>query len=266
MNGIDYSFARPSPAQIKAKYQFVCRYLASDSGKRITEAETKALQAESLAIVLVFEDLANQALKGRSQGIADAKEALSQANSIGFPSDRPIYFAVDFDVQSSQMETIGLYFEGVASVIGKNRTGGYGGYPLIKYLFDNKLISYGWQTVAWSGGKIDSRIHIYQNGNTDFSGGADIDEAKQQDYGQWETDMITWNAGDTYNFLAETLGTPYADKAKQGNYWHELVGQERGQAVFTIVRSSQYQTWLKEVKSAGVNKQTALAYVEAHLS
>lgn len=186
MTGIDYSFARPEPSAItQAGYQFVCRYLASAAGKAITPSEAQSLQAAGLSLVLVFEDYASQALNGQAQGVADAKEALSQANALGFPADRPIYFAVDFDATPAQQAAIDAYLQGAASVIGADRVGVYGGYWVVKRCLDNGTAKWAWQTVAWSGGNIDPRIHIYQNGQSAFGGGADVDEAKQSDYGQW---------------------------------------------------------------------------------
>ena len=186
MLGLDYSFARPGGAAIKAAgYEFVCRYLASSAGKAITKAEALDLQANGLALVLVFEDYANQALNGQAQGVADAQEALAQANALGFPADRPIYFAVDFDATKAQQAPIDAYLQGAASVIGAARVGIYGGFYVVKRCLDNGTAVWAWQTVAWSGGQVDPRTHIYQNGDSAFAGGADVDEAKQLDYGQW---------------------------------------------------------------------------------
>ena len=44
------------------------------------------------------------------------------------PAGRPIYFSCDFDAQPSQQAAINAYMDGVASVIGRSRTGAYGGY------------------------------------------------------------------------------------------------------------------------------------------
>jgi len=43
------------------------------------------------------------------------------------PAGRPIYFSVDFDAQLSQQAVINDYFDGVASVLGRARTGAYVG-------------------------------------------------------------------------------------------------------------------------------------------
>lgn len=186
MLGVDYSFARPGGAAVKqAGYNFVCRYLASSAGKRIDAGEVANLFTYDLSIVLVFEDNANQALNGYNQGVADAQEALNQANALGFPSSLPIYFAVDFDISDAQKPAVGEYFKGVCSVLGLERVGAYGGYYLIKYVSENNLATFKWQTLAWSGGQVYPGTHIYQNGQSAFGGGADVDEALQSNYGQW---------------------------------------------------------------------------------
>lgn len=79
------------------------------------------------------------------------------------------------------------YFWGVASVIGLERTGAYGGYECIKGLFDAKAITWGWQTYAWSGGAWDARAHIqqYENGVNLDGHAVDYDRSMVVDFGQW---------------------------------------------------------------------------------
>ena len=191
VKGVDYAWARPSPSGLKsAGYSFVVRYLAPDtSGKILLKPEADALIKAKLDIVVVFEQGAQNAMGGHSQGVTDAKLANTQAAAAGMPSTRPIYFAVDFDATSSQRPTVGAYFDGVASVIGRNRTGAYGGYSVIKYLFDNKKIDWGWQCYAWSYGSWDSRAQFRQVQNDITAGGSsnccDLDQAAVADFGQW---------------------------------------------------------------------------------
>lgn len=232
--GIDYSFARPGGAAIKAAgFSFVCRYLASSASKRITPDEAQDLRNNGLDIVLVFEDYANQALNGFNQGVADAKIALSQANAIGFPSDRPIYFAIDFDEADTPLtnQEIYDYLDGAASVLGHNRVGVYGGYYVVKRELDNNHAVWAWQTLAWSGGQVDPRTHIYQNGNSAFGGGADIDESLKDDFGQWPAngtiedmaEIIDENASKQLqqSVLARNglAGRPYSLDGSTGTPW-----------------------------------------------
>src|SRR5690348_1179506 len=55
--GVDYSWARPSPAHLKAEgYHFAARYLSYDTtGKNITAAEANALRAAGIDVVSNWE-------------------------------------------------------------------------------------------------------------------------------------------------------------------------------------------------------------------
>jgi len=187
--GIDYSWGRPRPSAIVAAgYSFVCRYVSwSTTGKNLTKSEADALRAAGLDIVTNWEYSSSEALDGYSAGVANATEAHRQAIACGMPSSRPIYFSVDFDATEAQQSAINDYFDGVASVIGRKRTGAYGGYYVIKRLLDAGKITWGWQTYAWSGGSWDSRAELrqVQNGITVDGEDCDRDEAHAVDFGQW---------------------------------------------------------------------------------
>jgi hypothetical protein len=186
MKGLDYSWARPNPAEIKARgYDFVCRYLSYDAGKNISPQEAQDLLNNNLGIILVWESTATRALAGKQAGIEDAWEALNQANAIGQPNYLPIYMAVDFDATESQQGAIDDYLRGAAQVFGSDWVGVYGGFYIVKRCLDHGTAKWGWQTLAWSGGQVDPRVHIYQNGGTDFNNRADINEARQDNFGQW---------------------------------------------------------------------------------
>lgn len=161
--GVDYSFARPDPAQIKAAgYDMVLRYLASSAPaqpKVLTIAERNALWAAGLGIGLVWEESAQRALAGRDAGVADATAANAMAAALGVPADVIIFFAVDFDAAPDQVRP---YFEGVHSV--RPRCGCYGGNKVIDPLMAAGLIQAGWQAGAasWSNGKVSPNASIVQ--------------------------------------------------------------------------------------------------------
>lgn len=190
--GLDYSSGRPSHAAMKAAgVSFACRYVGSTvhgtgrSTKWLSPLEANDLHLDGFAIVAVFETTAKRAEAGHAAGAADAHTAIAELAYCGLPADLPIYFAVDYDTTVGPNVT--GYFQGVASVLGLGRTGGYAGYKVIKALFDKKLITYGWQTYAWSGGKWDPRAQLQQYSNNETVGGAsvDYDRAMHADYGQW---------------------------------------------------------------------------------
>jgi hypothetical protein len=190
--GIDYSWARPSPSGIASGgYAFVARYFdySAGGGKNLSKSEADSLIAAGLDIVITFEDGAQNALSGYNQGVADANQAASMIGQVGMPSNRPIYFAVDFDATPADQTPINAYFDGVASVLGLERTGMYGGYWPMSRAFDAGKIKWGWQTYAWSGGNWDSRAQVRQvlNGIT-VAGDAnccDQDTSEADDFGQW---------------------------------------------------------------------------------
>lgn len=187
MQGIDYSWFRVGGANIKAAgFNFVCRYLSYNPGKNISAAEAADLLNNDLGIILVWETTATRALSGRAGGIADAHEALNQANACGQPNFLPIYFAVDFDATPAQQGAIDEYLRGAGQVLGPEWVGVYGGYWIVKRCFDNGSARWGWQTYAWSGGNIEGRAHIYQylNGGA-FGGQADLNRSLKDNFGQW---------------------------------------------------------------------------------
>ncbi len=184
--GVDYSFARPSPASIRAAgFTFAARYLSYTPGKDLSLGEANSLIAAGVSVVANWEATSDAALNGYSQGASDAASAQSEAAACGQPSGRPIYFSVDFDASSGDQAAINDYFDGVASVIGRDRTGAYGGYDVISALFDAGKISWGWQTYAWSYGQWDSRAQFRQILNGIDDDEEDEDEAVVADFGQW---------------------------------------------------------------------------------
>jgi len=184
--GVDYSFARPSPATLHAQgYTFAARYLSGVAGKDITSPEATALIGAGLDVVSDWEVSADAALNGFAQGANDAQAAQAEAVGAGMPATRPIYFSIDFDAQPSQQGAIDSYYDGVASVLGRDRTGAYGGIGPISRLFDDGKISWAWQTYAWSAGAWDPRAQLRQIQNGIAGGSEDLDEAVAIDFGQW---------------------------------------------------------------------------------
>jgi hypothetical protein len=192
--GIDYAWSRPAlSAVVSGGYKFVVRYVSWDTtGKNLTASEANSLIAAGLNIVLCWEYQADEVLSGYAKGAQSATEAARQASACGMPSDRPIYFCIDFDATAAQQAAINSYFDGVASVIGRDRTGIYGGYDQVKRTLDAGKATWAWQTYAWSSGQWDSRAQLRQIQNAVTVGGAscDIDQAKADDFGQWPAPQV----------------------------------------------------------------------------
>ena len=221
MKGIDYSKSRPDLGAVAAVgYKFICRYLSYDRSKNIDRAERDLALSLGLSIVLVWETSAGRALAGYRAGQDDATEATNQARMLGI-TGRPIYFAVDFDASAGDQPAIDEYLRGVANVIGPDRVGVYGSYWVIKRCLDNGTAKYAWQTYAWSWNRelhytmIDPRNHIfqYQNGIRGHGGEFDLNEARQEDFGQYpfekgreDEDMIAiikFDDGTTQEWIAD---------------------------------------------------------------
>lgn len=189
MFGVDYAWGRPgAKALTTAGVHFAARYLSHDTtGKNLTKAEAVLLSQAGIAIVVVWETTAKRSLAGHAAGVQDARDADAEAKACGMPAGRPIYFAVDFDASAGQEAAISAYLDGAASVLGKDRTGVYGGYNVVKHALDGDHCRWAWATYAWSGGRWDSRAQLQQYSNDHIIGGVglDYDRSMRADYGQW---------------------------------------------------------------------------------
>ncbi len=209
--GLDYSMGMPAISDMKAAgVAFVCRYtgyfsgynmnaIATPQGKCLTPGEAKTLLAGGITPVSNYEWYATRPIDdgfgGRwstdqaySAGVWDAQTGNTIHVACGGPASAALYLSGDWDFDtSSDGPLVAAYFKGAASALGLARIGAYGGYWLIKYLFDNGLITYGWQTYAWSGGLWEPRAHIQQYSNSVIMSGleVDYDRSMQADFGQW---------------------------------------------------------------------------------
>lgn len=204
--GVDYSLGRPSPTVLAQRgYRFACRYVSySSSGKNLTYPEAIKLTDAGLSIVTNWENMTTDALGGYDAGRKHARDALAYALNRGHPVGRPIYFSVDFQVQSEQWPAVESYWHGLADEIGAGRVGVYGGYATIARAVASDHVRWYWQTYAWSGGRWHPSAHIRQVLNNQIIDGVqvDFDEAMTVDYGQWatrrgQTDMVDFAPEDT---------------------------------------------------------------------
>lgn len=190
-HGVDYysgAFPATFPDALRrAGKTFAMRYLSETPAKNLTRAEAEKLAAAGIDVGVVWETVANRALSGRGGGVQDARTAEAQAKGCGMPAGRPIYFAVDFDPLPGQLPVIREYFEGAASVLGREQTGVYGGFAAVKECLDGGIVGFGWQTAAWSGPNVDPRAQLYQHAEQATIDGVqvDLDDAMHDDYGGW---------------------------------------------------------------------------------
>lgn len=178
--GLDfYSFPLADVRSLGAS--FVCRYLSNTPSKNLTRDEADLYARHNIDVLVMWETTEGRAREGQLAGEIDAHTALTQAIQCGMVGSRPIYFTVDIDV-SNDPGMIVPYFTGVRSVLGSARSGAYGGIDAIAELFDAGLISWGWQTSAWSNGRWDERAVLRQ---VYYGAEYDEDQAMKPDFGQW---------------------------------------------------------------------------------
>lgn len=196
--GFDYTSAI-SPSLLRGYgCRFVVRYLSRYSWKSLTRSEAQALEAAGIGIALVFEDGAKNAWGGYGQGQSDAEYAFNQAKDI-FGGDRggKITFAVD-NPTNGQPAVTDPYFDGVASVFSKPRSGPYGDVYVVSHQA-NRGFGALFQTYAWSGERLDGRAQIYQYSNDHNIGpGVDYDHVYYADYGQWNERPVSPHPIDKY--------------------------------------------------------------------
>lgn len=196
---VDYSWARPDPAGIKAAgYEGVIRYLATDdranAGKILRPDERDRLFAADLKIGLVWETTASRAGEGFDAGVMDAQRANSMADQLGWPSTRPIYYAVDYDASWGQVSP---YFAGVLSQR-LRQAGVYGSYRIIEGAAG--MTGWLWQCAAWSGNgagsggvSVDGRrlsrhARLYQRVGYVLDNTCDENIVLADDWGGWHPD------------------------------------------------------------------------------
>lgn len=210
---LDYSASRPGAATIRgAGYGGAVRYIGFPSRAKCTDAgELADFTRHGLGMALVYEDHASDWLSGFAGGRAAGARARDHANRIGFPSDRPIYLAVDRDVVTSgEFGVMVEYLRGAAQTVGGvGRTGVYGEYDVCVRAQQAGVARWFWQCRAWSGTppRLFPGRHLYQRAGTVPVGGVscDINDVLQPDWGQHTEDDVA--ASDVFNYRIKRQGS-----------------------------------------------------------
>lgn len=198
--GLDYAGGYISGADLAAAgISFVCRYVTSGGTelpqKQLTGSEFTDLVANGIGVVFNWEYDASAMLNGASQGTSDAQAALANVLTLpGIPAGyQPvIYFSADFDATEDNQTPINAYLQAAAAVLGGPQfVGIYGGYWPLSRALDAGVCQWAWQTEAWSGQNVDSRINLMQRNSLGYKTidgvQADIDEAHTDNFGQFTT-------------------------------------------------------------------------------
>lgn len=189
MEGVDYAFSNPSPTGLAAAgKQFAMRYVGpGTSPKHLTVAEATSLKAAGLSLVTLVEGATGDPKGGFTVGVSHARLAVSMLKARGFPTDRPMYFAIDYDVSSTSWSAAREYLRGAGSVIGAGLVGIYGEYDAMVWAARDRVAAWFFQTYAWSGGRWYEGNHVeqYRNGATLAGGTVDLCRSRKADFGQW---------------------------------------------------------------------------------
>ena len=201
--GIDYAWSHPSSPQAlkKAGYTFVARYLSYDTtGKNLTAGEAQALIARRRSTSW---RTGSGPPTTRSTATTPASATRRQADGASGrraacpPTGRSTSASTSTRRPRSR-RAINAYFDGVASVIGVARTGAYGGYYVIKRLFDARQDQVGLADVrvvrravgpARAAAADPERRHRRRRPT------CDIDESTPTDFGQWGPNAPAASAG-----------------------------------------------------------------------
>jgi len=225
MIGFDYT-ERIAPAALKAAgCSVVSRYVTRlDWPKSLQRAEADDLRAAGMPIMCNFETTADRMKGGAAAGRADAAEALQHMAVLGAPAGVTVWFSADWDVQPSEVPAVLAYLQAAAGVLGsKSRTGLYGGLRAVSAAADAGYPI--WQTIAWSGGRWDSRALMRQIGTEQNVGGVQVDVNEVINLAA----LGAWGGPTTTNSGGPIVGTI---PASIGQFYPEIAGQFPGGQTF----------------------------------
>lgn len=175
----------PDPTVVRlAGYVGIAGYLSQSSPKAITPTEAQAVFDEDLALVLVYEDGAQDALDSALmvQHASVAKEQLASLPLTG--RQGVLYVAVDFGATSDQYEALWANILGFGQVAGVP-VAPYGPAPFVTYCM-SRGCSYGWQSAGWAGGVLSGAQIVQQVRQITLSGvTCDVDSVCSPEFGQW---------------------------------------------------------------------------------
>ena len=187
MTVYDFSFARPTPASLKAAGAVgVMRYVCKDSSKVITPAEAKSYLNAGLGLGLVYEDGAMD-WSSQAAGKSKAVTAIPILKSLGWPAGRPVYAAVDMvDLPSSQYETV---YQSIHAFCLATMTpdAAYGPRPFLLYCEEHHGMEWLWEMASSSAntGPEPTNKRLQQLvGSTGPLFGVDANTVMHNDWGQ----------------------------------------------------------------------------------
>lgn len=131
-------------------YTDIGRYLTNAEGssfdKKMTPEELEIISKAGLKVFPIYQTRGNNVdyFMNSSQGVHDAAEAMKAAHNLSFPYETTIYFAVDYDVRTADIEKYIIpYFENISRTLGSSyQVGVYGPRAVCNVLAKRGLANY----------------------------------------------------------------------------------------------------------------------------
>lgn len=232
IQGLDYSYSHPNLECVKQSgYDFVARYIGDldpNSAKYLDAAELNLILSAGLSVVVVRETTAGFMIN--DDGAVHARISREHCNRLGL-FGIPIYYALDVDprgLSGQQRANVNRFLAQAAAVDGgRNNVGIYGSDDALDW-FVGPSCRWGWQTYAWSTGRISSNAHFrqYRNGVTLCGGQVDLNETYYDDFGQWprpeSNDLTPEERAWLQNIHTKLTGSASGDRI--GDLWNQGVG------------------------------------------
>jgi hypothetical protein len=177
--GLDYSAGVIPGSVIKnAGHGFVIRYVddpAYVATKHIHPSEYADLVTAGVDVWLVFEVGTNDIAGGFAAGVINAKRAQRGAAWVGYPANRPIFFACDEHLYGQNLIDLAMqYLDGAASVLGVELVGDYGFVEEVTAAQAGKHASLFWQ--CGESPAPGAGVHVWQrNDGAVYVGGIQCD-------------------------------------------------------------------------------------------
>lgn len=181
--GIDFSHARPSPADIKLNgATFVARYACQinnlTTAKIITPTEYAGYVKVGLDVMAIHEWYTGRAREGYNAGVDDGRIALEQWKACGHPQGCLVYF--NDDSGRGWDSRIAQYVDGCNhGMNGYYHADFYGNGEILRNLHALKKIRVGWLPGASAWPEYTNAVNhpeiagVHQNGKTWYNGQAD---------------------------------------------------------------------------------------------
>jgi peptidoglycan hydrolase-like protein with peptidoglycan-binding domain len=173
-----------------------------DHPRGLQKFEVDALTAAGFDIGTYYEENEQSILEGYSFGVRAGNNARQVWAACGQHFDVPLFLAADYDFTAGQLGPVYDALDGLASVIGRQNTGIYGGVVPVHLARQNGHATYAVQAGAWRYRAAEVGVtdpygwsplaQVRQDGYNAYVGGVNCDHltALAVDFGQWRRQAV----------------------------------------------------------------------------